>query len=177
MSALTFQPMFDKRQVDKLLSTFREKVRTKIITTLIRAGDEFVSYARQKHTYENRTGNLTSSIGYIVIEDGVVVNMSDFDAVATSDRVVLVDFTTKSVKQVKFKASIKGGDGEEGSATGYNLAMDIASGYPAGIVLIGVAGMEYGKYVEAMGFDVITGAAIHTEEFIKRDITLLLSSI
>lgn len=37
------------------------------------AAEHFVANARQNHTYTDRTGNLTHSIGYVILNDGVPV--------------------------------------------------------------------------------------------------------
>lgn len=74
--------------------------------------------------WNDRTGNLRSSIGYSVVRKGHVVMESGFEVVA---------------------------GGNEGSATGRQLMRQLAaeySQYP--YVLIIVAGMEYAVYVEAI---------------------------
>ncbi|NLO71970.1 MAG: hypothetical protein GX102_13705 [Porphyromonadaceae bacterium] len=181
MSGFTIKPIFNKDQINKMYAKFRERVTQKIIMMLIRAGEFFVGHARQNGSYQNRTGNLRSSIGYVIVNNGIVVEMSNFDAIATQDRVILVDFIVNDGKyQGRSKqrnVKIKGGTGETGAIDGKAFAMEIASNYPNGIVLICVAGMEYGKHVEAMGYDVITGATIATEAFIKRDIVALMNKI
>lgn len=47
----------------------------------------------------------------------------------------------------------------KGTAKGEQVAEEVASKYPKGYVLIGVAGMDYAAAVEAKNFDVISGSA------------------
>jgi hypothetical protein len=76
------------------------------------------------------TGNLRSSIGYVVAVDATV----EIEAINTSDKA-------------------------EGISRGKALAHSLATDKGA-TVLIGVAGMEYGVNVEARQKDVITGPSL-----------------
>jgi hypothetical protein len=90
---------------------------------------DMVKRAKSTNTYIDRTGNLRSSIGYVLCINGVEVDSS-------------------------FK-----GVGEEGVRKGYELATRIAGNAGSnGIVAVVVAGMDYALYVEAKGYDVLTGS-------------------
>jgi len=52
-----------------------EKVRY----CLEQAGEELVQIARNTHTYQDRTGNLTASIGYGVFINGQLVHYGGFE--------------------------------------------------------------------------------------------------
>lgn len=111
--------------------------------TLQAAGEMFVKYARESGMYINRTGNLRSSIGYVIVENGKMLESN-------------------------FEKTSGGTDGEEGVQKAKRLASELANTYSTGLVLIGVAGMEYAIYVEAMeSKDVITAANIKTEAWMK----------
>lgn len=56
----------------------------------------------------------------------------------------------------------------EGQATARRLAQGIKADYPKGFSLIVVAGMNYAVYVEAKGFDVVTGSSQTAETNLKR---------
>lgn len=102
----------------------------------IRVGTRAVDIARKKmggKPYQDDTGNLRSSTGFIVFRDG------------------------KSV-HTDFKPSPAGTDKATGLALGQKMAEDYmrdSKGW--GIVL--VAGMDYASYVENKGFDVISGGS------------------
>lgn len=107
--------------------------------TLQFLGEEFVNKARGLDTYQDRTGNLRASIGYIILKDGKIVDQN-------------------------FLASPRGTDKTGGIAFARQVAGEVANDFPEGFVLIGVAGMSYARYVEDKGFDVITGSAPTDEE-------------
>lgn len=73
--------------------------------------------------YEDRSGNLTSSIGYVLIDNGQVIDEYGFE-------------------QIKPTAT-------EGPTAGRNYAAQLASSYTSGLGVIVVAGMNYAAYVEA----------------------------
>lgn len=124
--------LFKGKQLQNIFETFEKDVDNKTLQTLQFVGEKFVNKARLTGNYTDRTGNLRSSIGYIILKDG-----------KTIDR----NFQGKS----------------KGKQQAQSVASEVALQYPKGFVLIGVAGMEYAAYVEAKGFDVITGSAPNKE--------------
>ena len=122
----------DKKQIEKDIEAWAEKNIQKFIQVLFRIGEEIVNEARLSGNYEDRTGNLRSSIGYVVTQDGVIVRRD-------------------------FKLSPKGTDRETGLKNGQSIAERAATEHPKGIVLIVTAGMQYALYVEVMGYDVLFG--------------------
>lgn len=114
----------------------------RVITTLCYVGETVVNNIRLGETssWIDRTGNLRSSIGYIVSVDGQPVQMSQFTPVK---------------------------EGAEGASSGRSYALSIAGLYPRGIALIVVAGMEYATYVEAMENKVVlAGAEIEAKKLV-----------
>jgi len=128
------RPLFGLNQVRDYLQDQVDNAKAKTIEALQYAGEEFVNKARANHTFENRTANLESSIGYIILDDGIPL-FQDFE-----------------------------GDSDEGVKAGKKAANEIASQYPRGLVLIGVAGMSYAAAVESMGYDVITGSSPNSND-------------
>ncbi len=128
-----FIPQFGN-VVGSVFKEFQESIHTDVLRKLQYAGEEFVNASRSNSTYLDDTGNLRSSIGYIILLNGKVIDIS-------------------------FKKQSGSSDGDLGKLQGMTVASEIASQYPTGYALIGVAGMEYAASVEAHGFDVITGGA------------------
>lgn len=128
-----------------------------LVNVLCYAGEEVVKYARDpnRKRYTDQTGNLTSSIGYVVLWDGRVVKQSDFSPV-----------------QGKGKKR-SGAGGLSGSKKGREFLKKLISENGEGLVLIVVAGMPYAAYVEAMGYDVLDSAEIKAEEIVKRMLSKL----
>lgn len=108
-----------------------QRLRNALIERLMRMGEIAVTEARENHRYKDQTGNLTSSIGYCVVDDGRIVGESPFEAVA---------------------------NGADGSAKGREFLHSLISAHSTGLVLIIVAGMNYASYVEAMNLNVLDSA-------------------
>lgn len=171
MAKLIFTPLFKQSDLDRMTERFKERTLEKLIKLLIGGGEFFVSHARKNGSYRNRTGNLRSSVGYIVLFNGVPIKMSSFELVSVSP---FIDYNVFMPTEGKFagkkqyrKVTYKGGTGEDGSKAGQEFALDLADAYPTGLVLICLVGMYYGRYIEAMGYDVIKGATIATENYLR----------
>jgi hypothetical protein len=110
------------------------------------AGLEFVKEAREKTKadggFGDITGNLRSSIGYIILQNG------------------------KQIEE-NFEASDAGTIKVEGVIQGIFTAQEIAQDYSRGLVLICVAGMDYAAAVESRGYDVITGSSLNLQTRLK----------
>ena len=143
MSDSTFTPLFSDDEIDRWFDIFQEEAEEQIFIRLAAAGETFVGYARSLHTYDDHSGNLRSSIGYIIVRDGenVIEN---------------------------FEESERGTDKSTGISAGRQLAHTIALSYPSGLILIGVAGMQYAAAVEANGYDVVTGACSQAEAYLTK---------
>lgn len=122
-------PAFNINNIQQIFDDFIQSADEKVFESLQYIGEQFVNEARAKGTYTDRTGNLRSSIGYLILHNGEVVDQN-------------------------FQ-----GSQEDGVSKARNFASDLAGEYPDGFVLIGVAGMEYAAAVESKGYDVITGSA------------------
>lgn len=109
--------------------------------------------ARKKGNYQDHTGNLRSSIGYVIVKDG--------------------DILTENYKQ-----STSGTDKQTGIREAKRLVSELIPLYKRGWVLIGVAAMPYAVYVEAIdNLDVISVASDHTEEWIKKQSRILFNKL
>lgn len=139
-----FIPLWSDKDVESWFSYFTDRAEEKIYLLLQRAGEEFVKIAREKGKYTDHTGNLRSSIGYVIALDGKILSEN-------------------------FALSDKGTDKVTGKQRAAHLTGEIARLYNKGFVLIGVAGMKYAAIVEAMeNKDVISTAGIKAEEYIIR---------
>lgn len=107
-----------------------------LISTLKFVGEQCINEARSNGDYMDQTGNLRSSIGYIVVDAGKIISTGGFSK-------------TKS--------------GSEGQSTGKDFAKELVGS--RGIVLIVVAGMNYAAYVESER-NVITSAELLAERLV-----------
>jgi hypothetical protein len=119
---------FQKHLSDKIASK-----KAAIIMRLQAIGEECLNQARSGHKYKNQTGNLCSSIGYCITDDGNIINQGLWQSIAG-----------------------KYGNGADGKNAGMQYMQEIASEKATqGITFIMVAGMPYAQYVEAMSLDVL----------------------
>lgn len=104
-------------------------------------GESCVRHARNHGTYTDRTGNLRSSVGYVIGDNGKVVGRSEFRPVKES---------------------------HEGAKTGKEYAERLAAKFPQSIALIVVAGMSYAVHVQRKGYDVTISAELLAEQLLRQ---------
>lgn len=120
------------------------RLRRAIFRTLSDIGEQCLNKARSTDSYKDQTGNLRSSIGYVIVEDGKVIQASDF------------------------APSEKGTDKAKGQATGKAYASELAARFPSGLTLLVVAGMNYATYVSAKGYDVLDSAELLADQLTEK---------
>lgn len=138
-------PLWNAADTERWFDIFIDRTEEKTYLLLARAGEVFVKYAREHGEYINQTGNLRSSIGYMIVCDNEILTEN-------------------------FEPSDKGTDRTTGLGKARQLAIQVGSNHPTGWALICVAGMTYAASVEAKGKDVITCAVTATEEDLKKQI-------
>lgn len=138
--------------MDALFKERIQRIDTALTMALCELGEKCVNHARDLDPvvgFNDVTGNLRSSMGYVVYRNG---------------RPVKADFVQKSGPE---------GDGSKGLQVGESLAKEIASKYPKGYVLVVVAGMNYAVYVESKNRDVLTSA----EKLAERELPKILKQL
>lgn len=134
--------------VERAITAYLSSIEAKVVNILKYAGEKAVAYARQLNTYQDRTGNLRSSIGYVIYKNGQLAERSGFE---------------QGYQKVQTgKVSLNGGQ------TGLALAQSVAQEANAPFVLVVVAGMNYAAAVERRGYDVLEGASIEASNVAKR---------
>lgn len=68
--------LFKTANVSRIVNQFKDKIEKQTLKSLQFIGDEFVTKAKLNDTYKDRTANLRSSIGYIILNDGKVIDES-----------------------------------------------------------------------------------------------------
>lgn len=66
-------PEFSQGSINNRIDRFTINIEKRIIYTLAMVGEAFVNDARNTRTYQDHTGNLRSSIGYIIAKDGKII--------------------------------------------------------------------------------------------------------
>ena len=113
-------------EVHDMLMRETERVERLTIRALSKLGEQCVTKIRDRagdKSWYDQTGNLRSSVGYVIAHNKNIIQYSTFN----------------QVKQ-----------GSEGVKTGKDLAKELAKRYSNNYVLIVVAGMNYAEFVEAM---------------------------
>jgi len=128
-------PKFSRDNIQKRCKAFLDEVEAMQIETLKELGEKCVKHARTLPSsigFNDRTGNLRSSIGYIVFKNGVAIH-SQYD------------------KAEGTNANGEPLDGLNGIVAGEALADEIGAENQKGIVLVVTAGMNYASALEANG--------------------------
>ena len=133
-------PMFNPHDLSQTrTAALRQRLETALAFILNDLGMELVSYARQNRTYTDRTGNLTNSMGYVVMKRGTIAAHG---------------------------GELGGGEGQEAA---FKLYSELAPQTQYDYCLIIVAGMNYAAYVEAKGYNVLLPAQLKADlEFVDR---------
>ncbi len=124
---------------------YNAKVRQVLINTLFYVGESCIREARDHGKYTDRTGNLRSSIGYSVVEDGVTLRDSAPQSFSGPE-----------------------GSGAQGAENGKSFLETVKSSHNKGLVLIVTAGMNYAVYVEARGYNVLTSAELLADKLVPQ---------
>lgn len=120
-------PKFELTKIKVQLEQAKIVLDGKILEALNRAGMEIVNYAKDHRVYSDQTGNLTNSIGYIVLKYG-------------------------QEQGIFFESKVRGLPSDKnGKVEGEKYAQRLAQKYVSErYTLLIVAGMEYASFVEDM---------------------------
>lgn len=142
---------FNINDIDATFKALLAEMDRQLIESLTRVGEEAVKLAKMippERGFKDRTGNLRSSIGYVVLVDGKPVNVAF--------------------------AAVKGG--HAGVNEGQRLALQVGS-KTEGYALVVVAGMNYAVHVESKGRDVLTSAEKFAEKEVAKHLADLVTNI
>lgn len=137
-------------EVHDMLMREAERVERLTIRALSKLGEQCVTKIRDRagdKSWYDQTGNLRSSVGYVIAHNKNIIQYSTFNQV---------------------------NQGSEGVKTGKDLAKELAKRYSNNYVLIVVAGMNYAEFVEAMdNKDVLAS----TELWAREQVPLMLEKL
>lgn len=142
-------PKFTQAQIKSRIDNFIKVIEKRSIERLQYLGEQCVARARINGDYMDQTGNLRSSVGYIVFKNGIVLH--------------------QSFSQV--------GSGLLGTNTGRSVAIKAGSKYDNGLCLVVVAGMNYALHVEAKGRDVLTSTELFAKQEMPKMLAQLKRNI
>ena len=130
-----------KSKIDAYIEARMNRLKRAIIYNLCVVGEKVRNEALDNGSYTDRTKNLRSSVGYVVVVDGQVYKMSAFG---------------------------KPDGNNDGRSTGMSYARSLAGKFPKGIVLIVVAGMRYASYMSAKGYNVLDSSELLADQLVPK---------
>lgn len=142
-------PNFTQADVKAKLDRFMAVIEKRQIKRLQYLGEQCVLRARTNADFIDQTGNLRSSMGYVVFKNGVAIHES-YDVVKS---------------------------GSEGANIGKSVAQKAGSKYTSGICLVVTAGMNYALHVEARGRDVLTSTELFAKQEMPKLVAELKQNI
>jgi hypothetical protein len=142
-------PQFTQAQIKARVDNFIKVIEKRQIQRLQYLGEQCVRNARLNGDYMDQTGNLRSSVGYILFKNGIALH--------------------QSFEQI--------GSGSKGTNQGRSVAIKAGSKYNEGICLVVVAGMNYALHVEAKGRDVLTSTELFAKQEMPKILAELKNNI
>lgn len=139
-----------QKEISGIIQAECERVEMLTLRALSYLGEQCVIEARdrpQEESWIDRTGNLRSSVGYVIAKNGRIIDCSGF---------------TRTLS------------GNEGVKVGKDLAEEIALRSGSGYVLVVVAGMNYAEHVEAMDNKVVLASA---ELYARKNLPLMMKKL
>lgn len=130
------------------LNLFRERATEAVVYQLKQIGEEvrnaqvelMPGSGQGRGSYTDRSGNLRSSIGYVIIVNG----------------------------RIRTKAGFGAKGANEGQSQGETTAESFAAKFPDKTALVVVAGMNYAVYVAEKNFDVLDTAYIKAKQIVPK---------
>ena len=121
--------------LDESIGRVEEAIKFTLKTVV---GGKAVAHAKSYGNFTDRTGNLRSSIGYVLAKDGDIIDVGGFESISGPE-----------------------GNNGEGISEGKKYAEELGKSSGSGYTLIIVAGMNYAEYVEAKGYNVLTETELY----------------
>lgn len=156
MAKYGFSADFGKGEVHNTFAEYALRIHRAIETVMQFIGEECVRIAREQGTYNDITGNLRNSVGYVLVRNGDIICKNFEERVASK----VVDAANG-----------------KGILQGQALAEELAKRFTKGYALIVVAGMHYAHYVESLNKDVLDSAERYAQQRVPKLMQMLKTQI
>ena len=143
-------------ELQKRLNQMKESVDNRLAMELRQVGEEAVTFSKENKGYHDRTANLKNSISYALFKDGELLEQH-------------IGNIPKPNEDAGGQAQVA--DNLARYATQEGVVK------PQGYTLIVVAGMNYGKYVEDKGYNVLYLTQNYLREELKKVINGIINDI
>ena len=144
------------KELQKRLNQMKESVDTKLAMELSQVGEEAVTFSKENKGYHDHTSNLKNSISYALFKDGELIEQH-------------IGKIPKPDEDANGQAQVAD------NLTRYAAQEGVVK--PQGYTLIVVAGMNYGKYVEDKGYNVLYLTQNYLREELKKVINGIINDI
>lgn len=154
---MAITPKFTADEIQMRFDRFLDAVERQQIKRLQYLGEECVTHARlvpADKGFTDRTGNLRSSIGYVLFRDGEAIHYN-----------------------YKVVNGPEGGNASKAISQSKELAERVARRHPVGVCLVVTAGMKYAVCVESKGRDVLTSAELMAKDKLPKMVQELIDNI
>ena len=139
----------DKRALNQYISDYGKRIEKALIYQLEYMVAELSNHAKLNAGYQDQSSNLKSSIGGVVLKNGIPVSYKGFE-----------------------------GAGDSGPDTGKAFLDTLISQAGSGYVLILVAGMEYATYVENYyGLNVLKKSELRMRTELPKELNRLMAKL
>ena len=142
--------------LQRRLNEKREKLLAALYVRLSQLAEEAVTYSKNNKGYQDRTANLKNSISFALYLDGVEI--------------------TSQVGKIPKADEAEGGKEAVQSVLNQYVQKEGVIA-PKGYSLIVIAGMNYGKYVEDKGYNVLYLTQNYLREELKKVINGIINDI
>lgn len=134
------KPTFKTSDIRAFIAQKHERLEQAVISRFQRIGELTLVEFRTQTSWNDVTGNLRSSGGYIIMRNSQQLVQGGFETIKA---------------------------GAQGSENGKFVIEQVAKKYPTGIILIFCVGMSYAIHLEAMGRSVLTNPALIAKQLVK----------
>lgn len=179
-TTVTVSPDFGGEDPKKVMADLAKKVGRVIANQLMQTGLQLVRDARSKVPDDN----YREAINSLAYAKGETRATLDIDSPGFNDdtgnlRSSICFILTHNGETIKedFKQSAAGTDKSTGVTTGKAYAKEVSQEESLGWTMTAVAGMEYAGWVEALGYDVLTGSTLGVGAKFQKDLEAALSNI
>ena len=150
---------FKIKGIEELQKKLKEKsdsIERRLEMELRQVGEEAVTFSKENKGYHDRTANLKNSISYALFKDGELIEQH-------------IGKIPKPNEDANGQAQVAD------NLTRYAAQEGVVK--PHGYTLIVVAGMNYGKYVEDKGYNVLYLTQNYLREELKKVINGIIKDI
>lgn len=150
---------FKIKGIEELQKRLKEKsdsIERRLEMELRQVGEEAVTFSKENKGYHDRTANLKNSISYALFKDGELIEQH-------------IGKIPKPNEDANGQAQVAD------NLTRYAAQEGVVK--PHGYTLIVVAGMNYGKYVEDKGYNVLYLTQNYLREELKKVINGIIKDI